>query len=615
MQDLNKYQKLTEREHVLARAGMYLGSTSNTEQECWVVSNGKMVRETIQWNPALIKIFDEIVSNCVDEHLRSGSVKNIWVDTYGMIGEIQVRDDGGIPVQKHPEYKTWIPEMIFSEFRTGSNFGDEERLTAGLNGLGSKLSSVFSKVFKVDTCDGKKRYVQVFKDNLEHRGDAVIQPDTNNGTTITFLPDYDRLGCSLDEGNLKRIERRVYDIAGCNPKINVFLNGNKIKINKFAEYVKMFTETFVIEEQDHWSVAVASSDDAFRHVSFVNGVDTFNGGTHVDYVSGVIAGKLRDLIKKKHKVDVKPNIIKQQMFVFVKASINAPMFTSQTKEYMSAEIRNFGTSFDCNDKFIKRIMESDIVQKILDWVEGEKRRAELAELRNLNKQTQNNNFLKRIVKFDDATSKDRSQCTLFLTEGDSASKTILSARDASKHGSFPLKGKPINVRDIEVKRLAANEEFQNIMAIMGLKIGQKVKAVTELRFARLCVLTDSDADGAHIGGLLFNMINQFWPELFTLGVIHKLNAPLIIATAKKDVFEFSTVEEYHKWSEKGIKHVHKYFKGLGSYETKDFKRFLENEAKYMVQITVQDLEDIAALDIAFDKTKADERKVWLCSQH
>lgn len=616
--DVSQYKKLSEVEHVLARPGMYLGSVTNSEAQTWVLGEkdkSVMVEETLTWNPGLLKMFDEIASNAADEHLRSGNIKNIWVNVYPMTGEIVVRDDGGIPVQKHPDYGIYIPEMIFSEFRTGSNFSDEERATAGLNGLGSKLTSVFSKEFKVDTSDGKNRFVQVFRNNLSERGTAVIKPCTDKGTTISFTPDYDRLQCELDATNIRKIERRTYDIAGCNPTVKVHFNDVLIKFNKFSDYVDLYNNEHIMDSQEKFEVAVAAAPESgFKQISFVNGVDTFNGGTHIEYVALQIATKIREFIKKKHKVDVKPNIIRQQMFLFVKASINAPMFTSQTKEFMSTEVRNYGASYIPSDKFIKKVLESAVVQKVLDWVEGEKHRAELAELRNLNKTVQGTNFLKRIVKFDDATEKDRSKCAVYFTEGDSAKNTIMSARTASIHGAFPMRGKLLNVRDVDTKKLVASEEFQNIMAIIGLKIGQKVESVADLRFSKIIQLTDADADGSHIAGLFFNMIHQFWPELFTLGVIYRMNTPLIIAHVGTKTFEFFNVAAYTVWAETAPKHKHKFYKGLGGYDTKDFKRFLDNDEKYLVKITIQDKEDVEALDIAFDKKKADARKLWLTEQ-
>lgn len=610
MTELTKYKKLSQLQHIRKRPGIYIGNINQTTSPQWLVNSDKMEIQETTWNPGILKLFDEIISNSVDEHIRSGNVKTIWVHLYPMSGEISITDDGGIPVEKHPEYGTYIPEMIFGELMSGSNFDDDDRTTAGVNGLGSKLTTILSSTFKVETCDGKKKFTQVFYNGMEERSAPAIQPNTNKGTTITFIPDYDYFKSSMDE-NLDKLVKRVYDVAGCNPGITVWLNGAKIKINKFSDYVSMYTKNFVIEETDNYTVALsASNNDTFAQISFVNGVDTYNGGTHVDYVTNQIVGKLRDMIKKKHKIDCKPNIIKQQLFLIMKCRVNAPHFNSQTKEFMCSEVRDFGTSYTPSDKFIKQIFESEVVQKVLNWVEAEKRREDLAELRKLNKQTQTNNFLKRIAKFDDATSKDRSKCVLALCEGDSAAKTLLSARDPQFLGVFPLRGKFINVRDIEIKKLAANEEFQNIMSIMGLKIGQKVNSIEELRFGKILLCTDSDPDGHHISGLIFNMVSEFWPELFTLGAMCKLNPPIIVAKTSKKLVEFFNVADYYTWAATNTKHTKDYFKGLGTYQTVDFKRFL-NDSKYSVNIAVKDIDDTNALDIAFSKSKSDERKEWL----
>lgn len=610
MTDLKKYKKLTQLEHVRKRPGIYIGNINRTESEQWVIDGNKAVKRLTVWNPGILKLFDEVISNSVDEHLRSGSVTEIRVSYSLMTGEICVADNGGIPVQIHPEHDIYIPEMIFGELMSGSNFDDDDRITAGVNGLGSKLTNIMSTCFTVKTRDGKKAFTQTFTDGMNSRSTPLIHSTNVKGTEITFAPDYDYFKSDLQE-NLDKIVKRVYDIAGCNPGIDVYLNDKKLKINKFADYVNLYSDKAIIEETPDFSVAVfASESDSFQQVSFVNGVDTYNGGTHVDYVTNQIIERLRELIKKKHKVDCKPNIIRQQLSVIMKCRINSPSFNSQTKEFMCSEVRDFGTSYKPTDKFIKQIFESPVVEKVLNWVEAEKRREELAELKKMNKQTQNTNFLKRIAKFDDATGKDRSKCVLALCEGDSAAKTLLSARDPQTLGVFPLRGKFINVRDIEVKRLAANTEFQNFMSIMGLKVGHKVESVSELRFGKILLAVDQDFDGFHIAGLLMNMINEFWPELFTLGVVHKINPPVIVAKAGKKTHEFFNAVEYASWSATAPKHTKDYFKGLGTYQTEDFKRFLTDE-KYTVRIEVSDKYDIDALDIAFDKSKADERKEWL----
>ena len=415
---MHQYKRLSEVEHVLTRSGMYLGNTNNIEREAFVIENDKMVLKLIQYNPALVKMFDEIISNSADESIRSGNVKNIWVTTQD--GKISVKDDGGIPVEKHKEYGVYIPEMLFGELRSGSNFNDDERVTAGMNGLGSVLVNIFSKEFTVETCDGKNKFTQTYTNNLSNVTEPTIKTQKTKGTTITFMPDYERLNCTLNDNNMAMIEKRCYDIAGNFPNVKVHFNNKLINVKTFVEFSEYFTQTEKIAESNsHWDVVVTSSmqDDTFRHVSYVNGIDTYEGGTHVNFIVDQLTTKIREFVKKKHKIDVKPNTIKQCLFVFVKAKINAPMFNSQTKEMLNNDVKTFESAIELSDKFINKILKSDIITKVLDWVEAEKRKNELAELRKVNKQSQKAS-LRHIVKFDDASSKEREKCTLVLCEGD-----------------------------------------------------------------------------------------------------------------------------------------------------------------------------------------------------
>jgi DNA topoisomerase-2 len=609
---LHKYKKMDEVEHVLARPGMYLGSTSNTAMPFFVPDNesNRMVERVVEYNPALVKMFDEIISNSVDEHIRSGKVTKIDVQI-SPLGQITIEDNGGIPVKLHPEHGQYIPSMIFGELRTGSNFNDDERFSAGLNGLGSKLTSVFSKEFRVETSDGENTFVQIFRDNLSDKSEPVVTPGGKPSTKIVFVPDYDRLGCDLDADNIKRVEKRVYDVAGCNPKIRVSLNGDKIDIKSFSQYCGLYVDNAVEYKNEHWHVSVAANtEDSFKQVSFVNGVDTYNGGTHVDYVVNQITAKLREYIKKKHKIDVKPNNIKQQLFVFIDCKVNAPTFTSQTKEFMSSDPKDFGTRFDVSDRFVNKIVKSDVVQRVIDWAEAQQRQKELAELRKMNKQATSQNFLKKIVKFDDATGKNRAECVCAISEGDSAAKSILSARDPKKVGVYPLKGKPLNVRDVSVKRLTANDEFVNLMTILGLKLGESDVKIEDLRFGKLLICADYDPDGSHIAGLVVNMMKEFWPDLIKQGFLYRLKTPLIVATWGKNVKEFFTREQYNQWADQAPKHSMSYYKGLGSFSTKDFSKFM-NDERYMEPLVYSDQEDFSRIDLAFDKSRAKDRKDWL----
>lgn len=677
MSELKKYKKLTDIEHVRIRPSMYIGTIETVTRLEWVIRDNNTVQEEVTYSPGIVKLFDEVVTNCVDEHIRSRSVTKIEVVINRLTGEISIGDNGGIPVKKHPEHNVYIPELIFSELRAGSNFDDEDRMGGGMNGLGASLVNVYSDLFIVETCDGVNYFRQEYSDGMHKKGKPFIEPGKKKGTTITFLPDYEYFNTSLDDGNIDRITKRVYDIAGCNPGIAVYLDGHRITHNTFEKYVSMYTENAVHDRSPdaQWRVALAPSiGDGFTQISFVNNIDTYNGGTHIDYVLDQIVGEIRAFVKKKHKVDVKPSAIKQQLTLFVQCNVNAPMFSSQTKENLTLDPKKYSTEYIAKPSFIKTILESSIVERVLSWAEDQQRREELAELAKLNKMAAKNNSLKKIVKFEDATSKDRRKCVLFLTEGDSAKSSVMSARDSSIHGVFPLKGKLLNVRNIPIKKLIANEEIQNFLAITGLKVGQSVDTISagksvvveftktkerklayenyelytdegvvfprdgnsctkfirvardedldelkwayqckvpDLRFRRICILADQDLDGVHIAGLILNLIEQFWPELFEMDAVVRMETPVVVAKYGKTEEEFFSFESYKEWANNFNKrHTMDYYKGLGTHTSANFKKFIGNIERYLYVYNINHTGK-ELLDVVFNKNRATDRKTWL----
>jgi DNA topoisomerase-2 len=620
-----KFVKLDEISHVLLRPGRYIGSISPHTASTYVVSEDltKMVKEDITWCPGLQKIFDEVISNSVDfSKTADGShVTTIKVDINRQSGEIVVEDNGGIVVVKHSGHDQYIPEMIF-ELRAGSNFNDEDdSVLTGQNGEGAALTSIFSTSFHVRTSDGKHQFDQYHLENSRKKTDPKIKASDKHFTKITFTPDYPKFNLTgLDEGNYKKLVKRVYDVAGCNPKLKVYLNGTHIKIKSFEDYIKFYTEEYVYDENDNWKVGVAHSDDGFKHVSFVNGTETSIGGFHVNYIIDQITDKLREHINKKSKIDVKPSDIRSHIQLFINSTIIRPRYNSQTKEDLTTEIKNFGTTFDVTDKFIAKVIKSPIIESILLWVEAKAKAEEMRQLRELNKDIAKSDP-RRVEKFSDALEDDRRDlCELLISEGDSARKSIHEARGKNPYiGSFALKGKPLNVMDVDLKKILGgkdkddngNVEIKNILKITGLKFGEKVKSANDLRFGKIITLTDADLDGHHISSLLINFFAYFWPELFELGIIYRMNTPLVIATMGAKELEFFDDDEYERWAKTGPKHVASRFKGLGKFKTPRFKKILENRDKYLVRIEPLEVNDVASISLAFKGSMADERKEWL----
>jgi DNA topoisomerase-2 len=340
-----------------------------------------------------------------------------------------------------------------------------------------------------------------------------------------------------------------------------------------------------------------------------------------------ITNRVREFIKKKHKTEVKPADIRSHMRVYIAANVNRPRFSSQTKENMISPVSDWKTSWTVPDKMISKIVKSTIIQSILDWAEAKAKASEMAELRKLNKDVDKVNY-RRIDKFCDALEKHRRhQCVLFLAEGDSAGKSLFAARGKNPYiGTFPLKGKPLNVREKEIARVlgldkkkegkAEPNEIQKILTIIGLKIGEPVKSVNDLNFGKIAFATDGDVDGAHISGLLINLFDTFWPELFEMGVINIFRTPVVKVFLKdKTVLEFFTEREFREWSKTDGQRVkgwnHRYYKGLGTTKTQDFIPYMENLDRYLFKIAVEDKEDEDAIDLAFNPERANDRKGWL----
>jgi len=317
-----KFKKLDDISHVILRPGMYIGSIKPHTANKWIVDEGKMTQREITYNPGFLKIFDEIVTNSVDESKREGSKLNtIKIDLDRNKNKVTIWDNGGIPVVKNTEHDEWIPEMVFSNLKAGSNFDDtEERSWAGTNGVGSTLTNIYSKEFKISTCDGKNSFIQTFSNNMRDRTQPVVKKAKANHTEISYITDLEKFGLTeIDEDHYKMIEKRIYDIAACNTGLKIYFNGNLININSFEDYIKLYTEEYFYEfkKDKTWSLGIALSQNGFQQVSFANTTETYDGGTHVDYVMNQIIVSLREFFLKKHKVDIKPSELKQHMFLFL----------------------------------------------------------------------------------------------------------------------------------------------------------------------------------------------------------------------------------------------------------------------------------------------------------
>ena len=596
-----KYQLLDEIEHVLKRPGMYIGSTKPHTSNEWILEDGAYQKYELTYNPGFLKLFDEIISNSVDEHKRSGKINTIKVTTTA--DTITVWDNGGIPVVQHPDHKVWIPELIFSNLRAGSNFNDEEgRTVAGTNGVGASLVNIFSKKFIIDTADGKNRLLQTFTNNMANRTPAKISRSSQGFTEITYVPDLARFEMTdINTSNWKMMRKRVIDIAAANPGLKLEFNGEKFKFKTFKEYVDLYVKDSIWERSKDWEFAMGVSKDGYQSISFVNSIGTKDSGTHEAYILNQVVDYLRTMIKKKHKVEVKPSEIKNHIFLFINCTVLNPAFSSQTKEKLITEPKDFGTQHTVTEKFAKAVFTSEVIQSLLDWIEQKKNADERAELRKLNKSLGNTKVLKLI----DAKGKDRNKCVLGIFEGMSALSAVRKFRDPQSFGAFPLKGKFINVSEMSNSNVIQNDEAIQLMASLGIKLGEEPG---DLRYGKVYIYTDADPDGDSIAGLLINFFNKYWPELFSRGCIFKVMTPLVVAKKGKEVIPFYSNEEYSVWEKKtGAKGWDtEYKKGLAALEDFEYREIIHNPVLIKIQndkLYKDSLNDWFGTDSAMRKEK------------
>ena len=582
------WKKFTHRQHVLERPDSYVGRVEKDLVKYWDPSTYES--KTLCVSPALLKIFDEILVNASDEFFRDSKANKIDVTFCKTSGRISVTNNKPIPVQRHDEL-LWLPELIFGHLLTSSNFDDDAgaRYTGGRNGYGAKLTNIYSTEFTVTIQDptNKLEYHQVWVDNMETCRVPVIQPFTkkSGSTRITFIPDYKRLGSPKFDLIEPLFRRRVTEIGTWVPKVTY--DGESVG-GSFEEFAMRHLPEDAPHskmKQGNWEIIVAHSDDGFQQISFVNGISTSKGGTHVDHLIQVLSKALAST----------PSQIKQHLFVFVKLLVDKPSFESQTKTELNTQIKE---QLELKPKFIKDVLACGLGDDLKNLEKNRLKKSDGVK----------RDRVKGIPELDDANwagGTKSEQCTLIITEGNSAKALAiagLSVVGRDRYGVFPLRGKPKNVRDSSVKQLESNKEFAALKQILGLK--QDTQDSSKLRYGRLMIMTDADLDGSHIKGLVLNMFHVFWPKLLKAGYVCAMVTPVV----KKGPDWFYT-EEAFKASGSGASGA-KYYKGLGTSTSAEAREYFKMIDKLTVRFGT-DQETDKSMILAFAKTHASDRKDWL----
>lgn len=634
MASQDDYDMLSDIDHVLQRPDTYIGSIEVIREPRWILDNNKMKQKLVKYNPGLEQCVMELITNATDRaQVPENGVTKIDISIEGDV--IKVTNNGtGILIEISEKHGIYIPEMIFGNMRSSTNFKkDVKRTVGGKNGIGAKAANIFSKTFKVTTvCNGKK-YVQTFSDNMKSKTKPkVTNVKSADFTTIEYEPDLKAFGMkSLSENDTPvLIQKRSIDASAVtNKNVSVTFNKTKVSVKDFESYMNLYVGNkkdcprVYTEISDRWAIGFALNPfPSSMHVSFVNGICTEDGGTHVNHVlDPVITRVTKELQDKNPDITIRKQYIKDNIFIFVKSLIENPTFTSQTKRQHTTRSVNFGSRVIISDETIKKIVKLGITKGILEI-------AKAKDHNGLKKADGKKKVrISDIPKLDDANHAggvNSHLCTLILTEGDSAKATAiagLSVVGRDRYGVFPLKGKLLNVSGASDSVIAKNEEIVNINKIMGLAQGEQDKK--KIRYGKIMLLCDQDSDGHHIKGLLFNYISTYWPNLFADNFIESLLTPIVKVFKGNQGKSFYNTEDYDNWKNVTLGSSGwrvKYYKGLGTSTAKEAKEYFSDLTKNKISYKFnpnENSDDMNSLKLAFaknskSKTKdSDRRKEWI----
>ncbi len=620
-----KYKELSEREHVLLRPGMWVGSIKEEERQSFVYDDnqGKMTIEDITYSPGMLKLFDEILSNSCDEFRRKDNMGLTQIEVLVDLNNnyITIKDNGGIPIVMHKDAKMYVPEFIFGRLRTSSNYDDtEDRNVIGTNGVGSSLTNVFSKVFNIESADGKNKLTVEWTENMGKKSKAVVEPSKKHYTKTTFLIDFDRFDQNekgITEDFIKIMHKRCIDAAAANLGLKVIFNVVDVlndtyttewKFKKFEEYIDLYSDyieeddmiSFKDDQKQVWVCPNSSID-----VAFVNGAEC-SKGNHIKAVRLPIGHAVAEVLKKKHKIEVTNKGIDNKYGIFGVFNISNPSYNSQTKEELTTAVENFykdGKEFIIPEDFLKKIQKSEIVELVLDWYKQKQEAEDLAQIRKLNRDSKK---LLRSDKFINCTSRNSVEKELWVFEGDSAHTGARMARDPNTQATLRMRGVPLNTVGMSPTQVMKNQIFNDLVNVLGLQWGEYNK-VENLKFGKMIIASDADYDGDKICGLLIVFAMHF-PELFDQGFIYRVVTPIVTATKGKDHRRYYTREDYEKDAKKLNGYVIKYLKGIGTQSNDDYKLMMA-EPK-LIEFSRDDLAEIM-IRKWFGKGQAETRKSML----
>ena len=591
-----KYQEMSEREHILERSGMWIGSTKEEEAQMFLYNRdtAKMELKDVTYIPGMLKLVDEIISNSCDEYRRKDNLglNKIEVSVALNGTMLSVYDNGGIPVVKHKTAGCYVPEFIFGRLRTSSNYDDtEDRNVVGTNGVGSSLSNVFSKSFIVETADKKNSITIKWHNNMEECIDHGTPKKTKEHfTKTTFELDFSRFDTQnkfYTEEFVEILHKRCIDAAVANPGIEVIFNvydktfsnieySETWKFDKFDEYIDLYSE---YADNDNFTKDLIYFGDSQKkvwvspcgnlNIGFVNGAEC-SKGTHIRAVRNEINQSINEYLLKKEKIDVGTRGIDSKYSMFIIIDVVNPAYNSQTKSELTTPVSRFTrdeSKFEVPKKFLDEINKSEIINTVLDWYKQKSAAEDAKIIRQLNKQS--GKGLKRPDKYITCSSKVKKNKQLWIFEGDSAKSGFRGGRVPDIQAAYMMRGVPMNTFNMSPLQIMKNEVFSDLVNILGLKWGKEFD-INDLQYGKIVIASDMDVDGDKICALLCLMFTN-WPELFENNIICRSVSPIIIARKGKNCKKYYKIEDFKK-DEKQLKgYTFKYTKGLAGLSNEESK--------------------------------------------
>lgn len=413
----DEFKVLTDREHLLHRPAMYIGSTDFEFQNDFLIQNDKIEFSEFKIVPGLCKIINEIIDNAIDEAIKTNFKFSTEISVNIDKDKVQVQDNGrGIPVKKIQDF--YQPYLSWGKAKAGSNFNDDNHTQIGMNGVGSFATNVFSKRFIGETSDKYNYYKVEFKDNASTFKDS-IKPSKENGTTVTFYPDLDRFKVKeIDETHQNYIYQRLLCLSIIFPKIRFKFNKRVLKVKTFKDFIKMFSNNdnnFEIYETDNIKLAILPNPtDDFKHFTYINGLKIKDGGVHVDSIMKNITNILREKLKRYKTLKPADIRNKLQLVCFISNFPN-PKFNSQTKEKLTNSEGEFNQFANIDYKFVNKIYKN---KAFIDPI---------VEIYNIKKEFENRKALKDLkktkrIKSDKFYKATKDEKYILICEGDCLEK-------------------------------------------------------------------------------------------------------------------------------------------------------------------------------------------------